>query len=242
MQVRYQADDNSEIFLFTNSNLKDGFETMLNFTPAITEGRKGWVWDPETGARFRLNSPVKNEYLLTLGAAESRVLVFDTDRRGKTWNPVSTGGRTAEMLEGPWHLEFIHSRGDKADPLLLDTLRDLKDLKDYSSFSGTIVYKTKLILENRIPTLLDTGNVEGVTLLKINGVDCGVKWYGERIYEVGKVLGDGINILEIRVITLMGNYMKSLTGNQNAQYWTNLGRKNQPMLQTGLRGPVMVYY
>ncbi|MEZ5012498.1 MAG: hypothetical protein R2744_13385 [Bacteroidales bacterium] len=44
--------------------------------------------------------------------------------------------------------------------------------------------------------------------------------------------------MRIRVTTLMGNYMKSLTGNPNAQYWTNLGRKSQEIVSAGLIGPV----
>ena len=34
--------------------------------------------------------------------------------------------------------------------------------------------------------------------------------------------------MEVEVTTSMGNYMKSLTDNPTAQYWTNEGRKIQP--------------
>ena len=39
----------------------------------------------------------------------------------------------------------------------------------------------------------------------------------------------------------MGNYMKSLTDNPVAQYWTNEGTKNQPLQSMGLMGPVTIY-
>jgi hypothetical protein len=39
----------------------------------------------------------------------------------------------------------------------------------------------------------------------------------------------------------MGNYMKSLTDNPIAQYWTNEKNKNQPLQSMGLVGPVTLY-
>jgi hypothetical protein len=51
-------------------------------------------------------------------------------------------------------------------------------------------------------------------------------------------LKKGTNDIEIKVVTTMGNYMKSLTDNPIAQYWTNLARKNQPLNPMGLIGPV----
>jgi hypothetical protein len=76
----------------------------------------------------------------------------------------------------------------------------------------------------------------------VNGIDCGVKWYGDRVYELEGKLKSGINRIEIEVVTLMGNYMKSLTNNPNAQYWTNMGRKNQEMVSLGLSGPVSLIW
>jgi hypothetical protein len=39
----------------------------------------------------------------------------------------------------------------------------------------------------------------------------------------------------------MGNYLKSLTDNPIAQFWTNEGRANQPLQSTGMLGPVTIY-
>lgn len=50
----------------------------------------------------------------------------------------------------------------------------------------------------------------------------------------------GENAIEIRVVTTLGNYMKTLTDNEVAQYWTNKGTKNQPLQPLGLFGPVRV--
>jgi hypothetical protein len=50
-----------------------------------------------------------------------------------------------------------------------------------------------------------------------------------------------MNAIEITITTTMGNYLKSLTGNPVAQFWTNEGRTIQPLQSMGLLGPVIIY-
>ena len=89
--------------------------------------------------------------------------------------------------------------------------------------------------------VINLGKVYGNSELKINGKGCGVKWYGRRIFAPEDCLKKGVNTIEISVTTSMGNYMKSLTGNPIAQYWTNEKNKNQPLQSMGLLGPVTIY-
>ncbi len=77
--------------------------------------------------------------------------------------------------------------------------------------------------------------------MKVNGKNCGVKWYGRRIFNIGNLLVPGENLIEIKVVTTMGNYMKSLTDNPIAQYWTNEKNKIQPLQSMGMIGPVTIY-
>ena len=88
---------------------------------------------------------------------------------------------------------------------------------------------------------LDLGKVFGVSELLLNGTNAGAKWYGRRIYAVEKLIKNGNNTIEIKIVTTMGNYLKSLTDNKVAQYWTNEGRTIQPLQSTGLVGPVTIY-
>jgi len=53
-----------------------------------------------------------------------------------------------------------------------------------------------------------------------------VKWYGRRIWDITKFTRPGENLIEVEITTSMGNYMKSLTDNPTAQYWTNEGQKD----------------
>lgn len=73
-------------------------------------------------------------------------------------------------------------------------------------------------------TRLDAGNTyNGVTELLINGQSAGIKWYGERIFDIGGKLLPGKNTVTVRVTTVLGNYCKSLKDNATAQQWTQRG-------------------
>jgi hypothetical protein len=89
--------------------------------------------------------------------------------------------------------------------------------------------------------IINLGKVHGTSELRINGRSCGVKWYGRRTWDVTEYIVAGDNMIEVEVTTSMGNYMKSLTDNPVAQYWTNEGRKIQPLQSMGMTGPVSYY-
>ena len=90
-------------------------------------------------------------------------------------------------------------------------------------------------------TFISLGKVHGVSELIVNGITCGIQWYGNRVYRVADKLSKGGNTIKIKVTTTMGNYMKTLKDNPVAQYWTNEGKKNQVLQSMGLLGPVIIY-
>lgn len=241
MQTRYQADDGSEIIFFANSSIRNCQETQISFLKDITENRYAWIWDPETGNRYRIKPNSKGSYSLYLGPSESRLFVFDKNKTGRKWQPLPCRDTDTITFSGPWNLEFLHCRHEKTTPTILQTLRDLKDIPEYAHFSGTVIYRKKIFLSKNLPSYMKLGQVYNISKLTINGKYAGTKWYGNHIYYIENYVQEGENEFEIHVITLMGNYMKSLTDNPNAQYWTNLERKNQEMVSMGLIGPVKLY-
>jgi hypothetical protein len=68
-----------------------------------------------------------------------------------------------------------------------------------------------------------------------------VTWYGNRLYDVSGKLHAGENVIEIHVVTTMGNYMKTLTDNKAVQHWVNRPGRPQPIQSMGLAGPVTLY-
>jgi hypothetical protein len=62
----------------------------------------------------------------------------------------------------------------------------------------------------------------------------GVRWYSVHLYEVSAAIHPGENYLSIKVVTTLGNYMKTLKHNKAAEAWTS----GTPFAPMGLIGPV----
>lgn len=238
-QVRYSLKDATVLF-FSNSNMEEGYKITISPTKDIIDGKQGWVWDVASGERYKLNSD-GNNIALDMGPAESRLLVFDDEREGPAWKQLPAGNDLAKEITGQWRVEFRHIDGS-IKKVTMEELKDIKDLPELAHFAGTVIYyKTINVTDRKDRTYLNLGKVYGVSELKINEKDAGIQWYGRRIYNVKNVLKNGENTIEIKVVTVTGNYMKSLKNNAEAQYWTNEGSKVQPLQSMGLLGPVTVY-
>lgn len=124
----------------------------------------------------------------------------------------------------------------------MPALTDLKDVPATVAFSGTVLYRVVVDAEQgALWKYINLGKVAGISGVTVNGKDAGIQWYGRRVYQIDHLLQSGQNSLEIKVITTMGNYMKTLKDNHVAQYWTNVDRKDQPIQSMGLLGPVLLY-
>jgi len=242
MQNRYQANDNSEIFFFTHVHLHNNYQTKIVFSKEIIRNKKTWVWNPENGKRYLIRLTKGGGMDLNLGPAESRIIVFDKNSKGVEWNQANKSVKKSKEINTPWSVEFNHCRGKYMKPIHLTNLKDLKDIQAYTHFSGTIIYKTSFQVNEELPASLNIGKLEGVAKIKLNKQEVGIRWYGDKFFPIRDIIKEGENELVIEVITLMGNYMKSLTGNDNVQYWTNLKNKNQPLTSIGLIGPVSVCF
>ena len=238
-QVRYQAKD-TEMILFINSNMNASYEITIAPSPDIISGKQAWIWDAESGERYRLTMDA-NTITLDIGPADLKLLVFDKEKKGLIYKPVNKGDKDATELTGHWSVTGQHIDGTIITKEMV-ALKDLKELDEWVNFCGSIIYKTNLAVEDKSKMeWLNLGKVFGVSEVLVNGKNAGIKWYGRRIYNVGAFLKNGNNNIEIKVTTTMGNYLKSLKDNRVAQFWTNEGRTIQPLQSMGLVGPVTVY-
>lgn len=239
MQNRYQADDGSEIFFFQNVHMHNSYKTDVSFSKSITKGRYPWIWEPETGDCFRIE--LKNSKLeIELGPAETQIIVFNNEKNGREWKPVPITGEYVEIVNNDWEVELRHSREHTVQNIKMYALKDLKET-NYVNFTGTVVYRKKINFSSKSSNFLNLGKVWGVSELFINRKSCGVKWYGNRIYNLSGMLKQGVNEIEVHVITSMGNYMQTLTDNKVAQRFVGKGRKKQAIQSMGMLGPVTVY-
>jgi hypothetical protein len=240
-QNRYQADDGSEIIFLVHSHIHNSHKTRIIFSKEIATGKSCHQWDPETGNRYNVSLSGDNSLDLDMGPASSFIFVFERKISLPEWKPLPLKGQDEILLQNGWTAEFIHCHDGLVKNVDIDALRDLKDLPDFVNFAGAVIYRNKITADQTENMYINLGKVWGVSELIINGRSAGVKWYGRRIFPLGDFLVKGLNTIEIKVVTSMGNYMKSLTGNPVAQYWTNEKNKVQPLQSMGLLGPVTVY-
>lgn len=238
-QVRYQTPE-AEIFLFTNSSDSHTYFLEAIFLKQIGNRKQIWLWDAVTGNRFKLKLN-DGKLNIDIGPADSKIIIFDKEKDGKYWEPKPTSGAESKAINSRWDLTFEHTNGTVLNATM-DKLKDLKDTQDYVNFSGKVTYKNSIDLKSGEEIkYLNLGKVYGISKVKINGKEAGIEWYGTRIFPIAGLLKSGVNTIEIMVITVMGNYMKTLKDNVVAQYWTNEKRKDQPLQSMGLVGPVTIY-
>jgi hypothetical protein len=115
----------------------------------------------------------------------------------------------------------------------MGVLQDLKET-DFVNFTGRVVYKNSF---SGKANWIDLGVVHGISDVKINGKPAGVRWYGRHVFDIDDLVSGSVNEIEISVVVVMCNYMKSLKDNPIAQGWT----RNQPLQSLGLVGPVMIF-
>ena len=238
-QVRYQTKD-TEIVLINNASAHKSIDLDATFSSEITANKHAWLWDAATGEKFKLDL-INGQLKIKLSPADSRIIVFNKDKQGEKWHPIPEVTNNNTALNTVWNATFNHLDGSVKSHDFKE-LQDLKDLPDFTHFAGTVSYKTTVNLDGSAsPKYLDLGKVFGIAELIINGQNLGVQWYGRRIYTLENSLKVGTNTVEIKVTTVMINYMQSLTENIIAQYWTNNPRKAQPLQSMGLVGPVNLF-
>ncbi|WP_419803356.1 glycosyl hydrolase [Mucilaginibacter sp.] len=237
-QVRYQT-AGTEILLFINSDAQTAHPIKIAVNKALYAGKQAWIWEADTGNRYKLDSH-NGMIELNLGPADSRLVVFDQHENGSPWLPNAVAG-TQTVTPANWTIEFKHIDGTIKRAALVE-LKDLKDLPDFVNMAGHAVYRTQFnVTDAGKVKYVNLGQVYGLSEVSINGVSMGTKWYGRRIYPVKEALKTGLNTIEIKVTTSMGNYMKTLVDNPIAQKWTNNPRRPQPVQSMGLVGPVTLY-
>ena len=236
----FTRDDGSEIYFFTNAHLHNSHSTRLVFPKEATR-KNAWVWDLDNGERYRLPLDKEGAFVLDLGPADSRMIVFDHDNNKKApvWSPLPTTGTDSRTLTN-WGVEFHHSLQHWIKTATMDTLRDLKDT-EWKAFTGRVVYRNDVEVDDPQGMILNLGKVYGIAEVKVNGRDLGVSWYGRRIYDLSDVLHKGWNRIEVTVTTTMGNYLQTWTDNKLAQQWTNRPGRPQLVQSMGMAGPVTLY-
>ena len=253
MQNRYTTDDGSEIILLSNSHRYNAHQTKITFSKALTHKRQAQVWDLQTGERYTLPLEEDGSCIFDLGPVESMLIVFERTKKNQhlpNWMPLHTviSRMSPTNLSKDWDITLCHSLLSDTITTHFDTLFDLKDSEAYQHFCGTIVYRKTIDhlgtdIARNVSTILDLGLVEGISEVLVNDQSIGIQYFGRRIYDLSDALHEGQNDLEVRVTTTMGNYLKTISREDNPTTWiyVNHPRRDQPLQPMGMIGPVKIY-
>ncbi|UBM60744.1 hypothetical protein LAG90_08865 [Marinilongibacter aquaticus] len=230
-QASYRIGEH-EVFFIANTSLSEHISVKAEFQ--VNENHHPWIWNLETGEKQVYSSLGKTQSLqLELPKATSVLIVFEPTAEGSEFEPIAQS-QTGQNLNGPWHLTCKHIDGH-AFELELPALSNLGEHKQMENFAGEVLYTLHFDQnESAQFSCIDLGDVQGISELSLNGKHLGTKWYGAQLFDIGEAIQAGENKLEIKLTTIIGNYVKSLKDNRVAQNWTHY-QENYPM---GILGPV----
>jgi len=237
-QNHFQYED-QELFFFVNNSTTETF----SFKSTFPTGKKiPWKWDAESGQQFGYLYKENPDCLdIRLEPLESLLIVFNTDLDGRNSRPTQTEPDTIKAqvkeIKAVWQCEFNNTQKSNFTGKF-DNLYDLSTSTDEKirTFAGSVLYKTTFDSNSPEFQILDLGTVHGISEVTLNGIKLGTRWWGRHIFDLKEVLKPGENQLEIKVTTVLLNYMLSLNDNPTAKVWT----KDQKPVSTGLIGPVQL--
>lgn len=232
----YQAENEGKpVFFFSNQNRNKTIAFDAEFE---TDGLYPWKWDAETGEKSIYSLNQKN-VAINIKPLESLLLVFSKEK-GKV--PEIKKIESSEKLDisKNWIAEFTPIEGEPFTKEI-PVLTDLAQMPGTETFAGTIIYRKTF--ESSELSILDLGKVAETAEVILNDKYLGVKYWGERIFDISDSINKGENNIEIKVTTLLWNYCNSKTMEENpmAKLWADKNRqKDNKPLPIGLIGPVII--
>lgn len=235
-QIYYKNND-KDIFFFCNSNKAKSYSLKFRFK---VNKKTAWLWNPENGKRFLYPTEGNsNQYRIYLGPSESKLIVFDNESEGEDFKKfkVESGSKPELMeLSNSWRIT-LNSMNGNAEKVKSSKLFDLSKNPKYKNFSGEIIYENDFTLSDSLkPEYLNLGKFYGVAEIQVNDKHVDTSWYGSPFCSISEFIKKGENKIQIKVVTTMGNYVKSLES-KIAQKWA----RDQPLYPKGLLGPVRFY-
>ncbi|MBP5541657.1 MAG: glycoside hydrolase family 2 [Bacteroidales bacterium] len=256
LQNHYRNDRGDDIFFFVNASLREAVGSNIAFSKGIYQGRAAWVYNPATDEKQLLQLD-EGDFWLYLPPTETLFVIFEKSdlaaiAHATEWSPAYNEGQHYFTIPMQWHVTLSHAIEGWTRDTVMQELCDLRETQ-FKDFSGTIVYTARFHLDSITDDTLqdvtytpeslediDLGQVYDICELTVNGTPCGVRWYGERIYNnLGGLLHAGGNVIEIKVTTTLNNYVHTLTDNGVVQHFVL--KRNVPTTPAGLVGPVSFY-
>ena len=239
LQNHYRNDQGDDIFLFVNAQLHGAISSFITFPKEIYQNRTAWVYNAATDEKQLLTLENASAWLY-LPPAESLFIMFEKHdaqaaAHASLWSPAYREGQHYFPIHTRWHVSLHHAIEGWTRDTVMQRLCDLRQTQ-FKDFAGTVTYTTHLPYDSLgSDPIFDLGEVYDICELIVNGGSCGVKWYGERIYDnVAPHLHPGDNTIVIKVTTTLNNYVHTLTDDKVIQHY--IFKRNVPTTPAGLVG------
>jgi hypothetical protein len=207
------------------------------------------IWDPVSGEIYKAKTLNRGDgrtaVELDLARAGSCFVVFR--ETGKPAPTKKTSGNSESIsLNSAWTLAFPSGWGapDKFDTRELKAWKDLNLSPEAKAFSGTVTYTATFnagaVRKDAIYSL-DLGRVEMIAVVTLNGKKLRTLWTPPYRLDITGALNPGENTLQIEVTGTWFNrlvYDASLPEDQRKTWTFNPPRKDSPLRESGLLGPV----
>jgi len=219
-------------------------------------GRQPECWDPITGrtqpavafkqSAGRTTLPLEFAPHGSLFVVFRELIATDTSGSAARNFPAL---RAAQELVGPWTVRFDPKWGGPEQAVAFEKLDDwtARPEAGIKYYSGTATYRKTFdlpsLVTRHLSLFLDLGKVKDVAQVRLNGKDLGVVWTAPWHVEITDAVKPAGNVLEIDVVNLWPNRLigdAALPESQRIARTHVVFRPNQPLLPSGLLGPVTI--
>jgi alpha-L-rhamnosidase len=248
--VHRKLGDGDVYFLNNRQNRAEKIEARFRVT-----GKQPELWNSITGQSTPLSFTVtgmETVVPLDLKAQDATFVVFRKPlAAGVNGASFGASARTQSApLSGSWSVAFQPGRGA---PVGIN-MRELLPLNQSTDagvkyFSGVATYTTSFALPKKAmsgaPLWIDLGKVGDVAEVLVNGQMAGTVWLAPNRVDIGKLVKEGANTLEVRVANLWVNRLigdkqpgaEKITFTAAPTYTADA-----PLRPSGLIGPVTLEY
>lgn len=243
----HRSTPNHEIY-WLGSRSADPNQADVSFR---ISGREPLLWHPQTGETKQISWRMENGRTIIpvdFQSWEAFFIVFGERTSKSSFTLPASRREIISTISSPWQLSFQEGLG--APPSI--TFENLTSWTEHANpgikyFSGTATYTNRFQLnhnieENRV--FLDLGEVKNIATIIINGQHVGTLWKSPFNVDITNAVKNGENSLEIQVTNVWVNRLigDALPGAKKKVTFITmpLVSANQPLLPSGLMGPVKV--
>ncbi len=236
-----------EIYWLNNRSAKaNSAEISFRVSGKVPE-----LWKPQTGKTSKVSWQIENgrtDVSMEFEPWEAVFVIFKEKTTETSFTLPKATEQEISKMNGTWQVDFQEKRGAPKTALFEKLISWSEHYNDgIKYFSGTASYRNAFNIKELVSGsryFLDLGNVKNIAEVSINGKVVGTVWKTPFKLDITDAMKKGTNQLEIKVTNLWVNRLIGdvQPGVKEKITYTTMPfyRGNEPLLPSGLLGPVRV--